>query len=119
MRAIEQALGTGAALLRAGSLDEALTLIEKESPQLVIVGYHFEQARALLSHLQERLMERKLPIILVRVLSLPLAEGSEHDIRAAYRPLGVDEFVSFYDDEQRLGREGAVARLRSAVFSRI
>jgi hypothetical protein len=119
MRAIEQSLGAGAALLRAATLEEALKLIEKEAPQLIIVGYHFEQPRALLGHLQEQLRARKLPVILVRVLSLPLAEGNEDDIRAAYRPLGVDEFVSLYDDEQRLGPEGAVARLRRAVFSRI
>ena len=119
MRAIEQSLGTGAAFLRAATLDDALKLIEKESPQLVIIGYHFEQARALILHLQEQLRGRKLPIILVRVLSLPLAERNEKDIRAAYQPLGVDEFISLYDDELRLGTSGAVDRLRNAVFSRL
>ena len=119
MRAIEQSLGTGAAFLRAATLDDALKLIEKESPHLVIVGYHFDQARALLLHLQDRLTGRKPPILLVRVLSLPLAERNEKDIRTAYQPLGVDEFISLYDDELRLGAAGAVERLRNAVFSRV
>jgi hypothetical protein len=119
MRAIEQSLGSGVALLRAATLDDALKLLDKEAPELVIVGYHFEQARALLRHLQERLREQRLPIVLVRVLSLPLAEADENDIRVAYKPFGVDEFVSLYDDEQRLGHDGAVKRLRSIVFTRL
>ena len=119
MRVIEQALGTGVALLRAQTLEEAVKLVVQGAPQLVIVGYHFEQARALLHHLQEQFRVRKPPVILVRFLALPLAEGDESDIRAAYKSLGVDEFVSLYDDELRLGPEGAIQRLRSLVLGRL
>jgi response regulator RpfG family c-di-GMP phosphodiesterase len=119
MRAIEQALGTGVALMRAKTLDEALKLIAEAAPNLVIVGYHFEQGRALLHYLQEQFRSQKVPVILVRVLTLPLEQRSESDIRAAYKPLGVDEFVSLYDDQLRLGVKGAGERFRSVVFSRL
>jgi hypothetical protein len=119
MRAIEHALGTGVALMRARTLDEALKLIAEAAPNLVIVGYHFEQARALLHYLQEQFRSQKVPVILVRVLTLPLGQRNESDIRAAYKPLGVDDFVSLFDDEQRLGAEGAVERFRSVVLGRL
>ena len=119
IRAIEEALGNGIAFMRARTLDEALKLIAEVAPNLVILGYHFDHARALLHHVQERFRDPKIPVILVRVLSLPLAEKNESDIRAAYKPLGVDEFVSLYDDQLRLGAEGAMQRFRSVVFSRL
>src|SRR3712207_776386 len=103
MRTIEQALGTGVALLRAETLEEAQRLIDQATPQLIIVGYHFEETWALLDYLQDRFRDPAIPVVLVRVLSLPLAERDESEIRAAYKPLGVDEFVSIYDDERRLG----------------
>jgi hypothetical protein len=119
MRAVEHTLGTGVALMRARTLDDALKLIAEAAPNLVIIGYHFDQARALLHHLQEQFLSRRVPVILIRVLSLPLAEKSELEIRDAYKLLGVDDFVSLFDDEQRLGSERAVERFRSVVFSRL
>jgi hypothetical protein len=83
MRVIEQALGTGVALLRAQTLEEAVKLVVQGAPQLVIVGYHFEQARALLHHLQERFRVRKPPVILVRVPSPSLLRRGT---RATYGP---------------------------------
>jgi hypothetical protein len=48
---------------------------------------------------------------------LPLLLGQEKvaEIRAAYKAFGADEFVSVYDDQQRLGMEPAQQRFRDLV----
>jgi hypothetical protein len=60
-----------------------------------------------------------VPIILVRVLPLGLGTRGEGEMREAYASLGVNEFVNFYDDVARDGREAALRRFREVVRSRL
>jgi hypothetical protein len=98
--------------LRSGTwrLKDGVAIIAAESWGEAVSAFHEECPDEQGGH---------VPIILVRALALHLRAENEADIRDAYKELGVDEFASLYDEEQRHGREAALKTFRQAVRRRL
>jgi PleD family two-component response regulator len=119
IRHLAAALKDGVVIIAAESWGEAVSAFHEEAPDAIVVSYHFDQLRPFRLIQYVRAQGGHVPIILVRALALHLRAENEADIRDAYKELGVDEFVSLYDEEQRHGREAALKMFRQAVRRRL
>lgn len=101
----------------AETFEEAVRLLQREQPAVVLVGYYFDDSRPyrFIKHVRAEPRHARTPILLVRALPIPLGTASEADIREAYAQLGVREFFNLHEEAQRLGAEAARERLREAV----
>lgn len=100
----------------AHTFDQAVRQLGQEPPDLVLVGYHFDELMPfrLIHYIREE-SRSSVPIVLVRTLPLLLGQTSAEQIRTAYKAFGVEEFVSLYDDQQLLGTEPSLQRFRDLV----
>ena len=96
---------TGIQRLGAGSFD------------LLVVGYFFDNSHPFRLITEAKVRSPRTPILLVRALPLSLGRTGEADIRAAYRELGVAEFLNFQRDIELLGVEEAQQVFRRLAVS--
>jgi CheY-like chemotaxis protein len=121
IRELSFALGDAVEVIGADTWDQALERLGDPLPSLIVVCYAFDQMRPfrLVHHLRAKQDGRRLPIILVRALPVPLGRTQEVEIRQSYQNLGVDEFVNLYDTRQQAGTAAAFERFRDLVFARL
>jgi PleD family two-component response regulator len=119
MRDLHAALRNDVRSIAAESYDDALRLLHEKPPNLIVVAYHFDEVRPfrLIRYVRDDPRFDSVPIVLVRVLPLGLGATDEGEMREAYTSLGVNEFVNFYDDAERDGREAALRRFGDVVRS--
>jgi len=77
----------------ATTLDEALRVVEAVSPQVLIVGYHFDQFRPYRLIQQVAADHPDTRIVLVRAISLAMPHEDDEAIREAYGAMGVSEYL--------------------------
>jgi len=118
-RELGDALREDAEVLGAEHADEAIFLIDRQRPDLVVVCYVFDEMRPfrLISYVREELGRTDIPIVLVRALPVPLGTTQEAEIRESYRSLGVADFVNFRDEAQERGVDAALEHFRAVILS--
>jgi PleD family two-component response regulator len=107
--------------LEAHTFDEAVRAAETTSPDVYLVGHHFDDMRPyrLIKFLRSKPWAASTPIVVVRVLPLQEPANDEEEIKRSYVNLGADDYVSLFDHVQRAGRDAAVRHLKSVVQRRL
>ncbi len=118
---LRSALEDAVEVIQAGTLEEAVARFRDDDPDLVVLGYHFDELRPyrFVRHVREDERRPARPIVLVQVLPLHLGRTEEAQIGEAYHALGVDEFLDLSAEAERAGPVAARARLRHAVLRRL
>ena len=120
-RELRAVLEDSVEVIEAGTLEEAVSRYQQEDPDLVVLGYHFDELRPyrFVRHVREDRRRPGRPIVLVQVLPLHFGRTEEAQIGEAYHALGVDEFLDLSAEAERAGPTAARARLRHAVLKRL
>lgn len=106
--------------VEANTFDEAVRVAETMSPDMYLVGHHFDDMRPqrLIKFLKSKPWAASTPIVVVRVL--PLREpANDEEIRRSYITLGADDYVILLDHVQRGGSGAAVKQFKSVVKNRL
>ena len=119
IRFAQTALRDQVEFVGAENFDAAVARFDAARPDLVVVGYHFDELRPFRFIRHVRSHGRPPPIILISVLPYGLGATKEAELAAAYESLGVDEYINVFEEQRRHGAEAACARLRRAVFARL
>ena len=102
----------------ASTFEDAVQAFQARHPDLVIIGYHFDELRPyrFAEYVRSRRGATELPIVLVRILPSRMGRSTEEEVREAYRAIGVQDFFSIPDELHEHGRAAALARMRETVF---
>lgn len=106
---IREALSPQAEVGFAGDLDSAMSAFRSRRPDLVIVGYHFDQARPHRMIQAVREEDAAVPILLVRALPLDRRDARDAQIRESYVELGANQYLVV--DDHVVGRGDGGNRL--------
>ncbi len=80
----------------ATTWDDALRSLREKPPQVVLVGYHFDEARPyhFIGRLRDDALARDLPVLLVRGLAVQQGPYIDREIRESYRKFGADDYLA-------------------------
>ena len=112
---LRQALAATADVHFADAPETALEAFRSRSPDLLVVGYHFDHARPYRLVRAVRELDPQVPILLVRALPLSGVDSRDAQIRDAYNALGVDQYLVLDEASVRRGESGNRAVLLAAV----
>lgn len=115
---LRQLFGEGVTVLAAYTYEDGARLFDREHPQVVMVGYHFDLGRPyrLVRHVRGKATPREVPIVLVRLRSSDTGTTTEEQVREGYESLGVQAFFSVPSGLARPARRKALEKLRERVF---
>ncbi|TAK82270.1 MAG: hypothetical protein EPO20_21560 [Betaproteobacteria bacterium] len=116
---VQPALAKCLELSAAETLDEAITRLHADKPEMLLVCYAFDNVRPfrLLQYLQLEWQGPKMPIMLIRAVPVSTGKAEEAEIFEAYSSLGVLHFFNLWNQIAQHGREVALRRLQHAVQS--
>jgi len=116
MRDVREALAADAETISAESFQEAQRRLEEETPQAVVVAYHFDEIQPFrfIRCLRQDARFDSVPLLLVRILPVNLG-ATEAEVRQAYQDLGASEFFDLYERTRRLGAQAALDELRGCL----
>ncbi len=89
-------LGEAFETRRATTWDEAVGALEEKPPQVVVIGYHFDETRPyrFIRHVREQAATRGLPVLLVRGIAVEQGPYADEEIRQSYRSLGANAYLA-------------------------
>src|SRR5687768_15144865 len=118
IRQLSGALPTDVDVIGAGTWDDAVQRLSEVSPHLIVVCYVFDEMRPyrFIQHVRDT-EHRRVPIFLIRAVSVPLGTTLESDLRRSYVDLGVNAFLNFSDLANERGLEVALQEFRRVVIS--
>ena len=105
-------------VIGAATWDDAVKRLPDAKPHLVIVCYIFDEMRPyrFVQHVREK-EYRRVPIFLVRAVTVPLGSTQEADLRKSYTDLGASAFLNFSDLANERGIDAALQEFRRVVLS--
>ncbi len=111
-------LGDGFDIAAATTWDDAVRLLQEGLPQIVLVGYHFDQTRPyrFIGHLREQRPSAELPVLLVRGTAVQHGPYMDELVQQSYRSFGANAYLAV--DKSSTGIAGAqeAERLRQTVI---
>jgi CheY-like chemotaxis protein len=109
---------TAPAVVIRQTWDDAVQRLPEVTPQLIIVCYVFDEMRPyrFIQHVRDTQYQR-VPIFLIRAVSVPLGATLESDLRRSYVDLGVNAFLNFSDLANERGLDVALQEFRRVVIS--
>lgn len=118
LRAIKRLLQNHFRVVEASEYEAAVHAIREEAPNLVIVGYHFDELRPyrLIQHIRKDLANPP-PILMVQALPVERGKTEDSDVREAYNTLGVRQFVALQDLFERHGDNEAPREFAKIIWS--
>ena len=118
IRQLSAALPTDVQIIGAGTWEHAVQRLPEVTPHLIIVCYVFDEMRPyrFIQHVRDNKYQR-VPIFLIRAVSVPLGATLESDLRRSYVDLGVNAFLNFSDLANERGLDVALQEFRRVVIS--
>ncbi len=80
----------------ATSWADAVRSLEEKRPEIVLLGYHFDETRPyrFLQHLRNDPLTRHIPVLIVRGVAVQQGPYMDEEIRESYKDLGADAYVA-------------------------
>ena len=101
--------------------DRCVSWLDQNDPALVLVCYAFDEMRPfrLISYIRDdarhNARPKRLPVVLVRALPVPLRDTQEAEIRESYKSLGITEFINLRRLIDEHGQEAALEGFRTRM----
>jgi PleD family two-component response regulator len=118
IRQLRAALPADADVTGAAIWVDAVRGLAEVTPQLIIVCYVFDEVRPyrFIQHVRDT-EDQRVPIFLIRAVTIPLGATQEADLRRSYVELGVNAFLNFSDLANERGLDAALEEFRRVALS--
>ena len=117
IRQLSAVLPQGAEVVGAAIWEDAVQRLSEIDPDLIVVCYVFDELRPYRFIQHVRSESRRIPIMLVRAVTVPWGATQESDVRRSYEEMGVDAFLNFSDIANTAGLDAALHEFRRVVVS--
>ena len=118
IRQLSMALPENVDVTGVATWEEAVQRLHKATPHLIIVCYIFDEMRPyrFIQHVRD-MEEQRVPVFLIRAVSVPLGATQEADVRRSYADFGVNAFLNFSDLASERSLDAALQEFRRVVVS--
>ncbi len=101
----------------ASTWDDAVRLLRERLPQIVLVGYHFDETRPyrFIGHLRERAQSAELPVLLVRGIAVQQGPYIDKLVGESYRSFGASAYLAVDKSLKGMAAVREAERLRQTV----